>query len=113
MAYRVISLRAEDSDVRRFDEGLKAAKRGLMEACEIWENMKQDFQMRGGGSGGGGNSGGGGGGYGQRSYNDRYNGGGFMDGNDPSSWGQPIMISERDWNELQERRRRDSSGRFM
>ena len=109
MAYRVISLRAEDNDVRRFDEGLKAAKRGLMEACEIWENMKQDFQMRGGS--GGGNSGGGG--YGQRSYNDRYYGGGYMGDGDPYPWGPSAMMSERDWNELQERRRRDSGGRFM
>lgn len=109
MAYKVINLRAGDNDVHRFDEGLEAAKHGIKEVSEIWENMKRDFQMRDGNSGGGGNSGG----YGQRSYNDRYNGGGYMGERDGYGMGQPVMISERDWNELQERRRRDSSGRFM
>lgn len=66
--------------------------------------------LLGGGSGGG-NSGGGG--YGQRSYNDRYYGGGYMGDGDPYPWGPSAMMSERDWNELQERRRRDSGGRFM
>jgi hypothetical protein len=103
MAYKVINLRAGDNDVHRFDEGLEAAKRGLKEVSEIWENMKRDFQMRDGNSGG----------YGQRSYNDRYNGGGYMGERDELVKDKPVVISERDWDELQERRRRDSSGRFM
>ena len=27
-------------DAKRFDEAMKKAKSGLMEACEIWEDMK-------------------------------------------------------------------------
>jgi len=36
-------------DVRRFDESMKRAKSGLMEACEIWEDMKDQFSERRGG----------------------------------------------------------------
>ena len=35
-------------DARRFDEAMKRAKSGLMEACEIWEDMKAQFSERGG-----------------------------------------------------------------
>ncbi len=35
-------------DARRFDEAMKMAKSGLMEACEIWEDMKAQFSERGG-----------------------------------------------------------------
>lgn len=35
-------------DARRFDEAMKRAKSGLMEACEIWEDMKDQFSERGG-----------------------------------------------------------------
>lgn len=112
MGYKVINLRAEDSDVRKFDEGLKAAQRGLKEAEEVWEDMKRDLQMRG--TAGSGNSGGG---PGQRMYNDRYTagGGGYMGDQmrEHQPWDSSVMISERDWQELQERRRRDSEGRFM
>lgn len=93
----LIDFSERGGDVRRFDEGLKAAKQGLMEVCDIWESMKQDFQMRGGNMGG----------YSQRSYNERYGGGSY----DQRSMSQPMM-SERDWAELQERRRRDGMGRF-
>ena len=34
-------------DARRFDEAMKRAKSGLMEACEIWEDMKAQFSERG------------------------------------------------------------------
>ena len=30
-------------DVRRFDEAMKRAKSGLREACEIWQDMKDQF----------------------------------------------------------------------
>ena len=93
----LIDFSERGGDVRRFDEGLKAAKQGLMEVCDIWESMKQDFQMRGGNMGG----------YNQRSYNERYGGGSY----DQRSMSQPMM-SERDWADLQERRRRDGMGRF-
>ena len=35
-------------DARRFDEAMKMAKEGLMEACEIWEDMKAQFSERDG-----------------------------------------------------------------
>lgn len=64
-------------DVRQFDESMKRAKSGLMEACEIWEEMKEQFSERGGS-------------YGSR-YNERYDerGGGYYG---------------REWDDMQERR---------
>lgn len=35
-------------DARRFDEAMKMAKSGLMDACEIWEDMKAQFSERDG-----------------------------------------------------------------
>lgn len=35
-------------DVRRFDEAMRRAKSGLMEACEIWNDMVEQFSDRGG-----------------------------------------------------------------
>lgn len=35
-------------DAKRFDEAMKMAKEGLMEACEIWEDMKAQFSERDG-----------------------------------------------------------------
>ena len=67
-------------DARRFDEAMKRAKSGLMEACEIWEDMKSQFSERGGY----------GEGYGERgSYRHR-----------------------DDWGGYDERRGRDSMGRY-
>ena len=103
----LIDFSERGGDVRRFDEGLKAAKQGLMEVGEIWEGMKQDFQMRGGNMGGGYNQRGG-------SYNQRYGQGGDYDQRGDYSqrdWGHPQMY-ERDWMEMQERRRR-SNGQYM
>ena len=34
-------------DIRRFEEALKMAKSGIMEACEIWNSMKEQFSERG------------------------------------------------------------------
>ena len=34
-------------DAKRFDEAMKMAKEGLMEACEIWQEMKDQFSERG------------------------------------------------------------------
>ena len=39
--------RSGDGDVRRFEESLKMAKEGIMEACEIFEDMKAQFSERG------------------------------------------------------------------
>ncbi len=73
--------RSSDSQVRRFEEGLKMAKEGIMEACEVFEDMKAQFSERGYGSRGGYS---GRGGYGQR----------------------------EDWDGMDERRGRDSMGRY-
>ena len=70
-------------DVRRFDDSMKKAKSGLMEACEIWEDMKDQFSERGG--------------YGRR-YNERYDERGGYYG--------------REWDDMHERRYRDSMGRY-
>ena len=35
--------RSSDSEVRRFEEGLKMAKEGIMDACEVFEDMKAQF----------------------------------------------------------------------
>lgn len=69
-------------DAKRFDEAMKMAKSGLMEACEIWEDMKAQFSERG-------------------SYGERH--GSYMRGG----------YSRRDdWDEMDERRGRDSMGRY-
>ena len=72
--------RSSDSDVRRFEESLKMAKEGVMEACEIFEDMKAQFGERGG--------------YGER-YGHR---GGYS--------------RREDWESMEERRGRDSMGRY-
>ncbi len=72
-----------DNDARRFDEAMKRAKSGLMEACEIWEDMKAQFSERESS-------------FGERS---RMRGG--------SSY------RHDDWDEMDERRGRDSRGRYM
>ena len=74
-------------DARRFDEAMKRAKSGLMEACEIWEDMKSSFSERG-------------------SYGERWT---------PSEDGMQYRhgMYERDWDGMHERRGRDSRGRYM
>jgi hypothetical protein len=71
-------------DVRRFDESMKRAKSGLMEACEIWQDMKDQFSERGGR-------------YSER-YNERYD--------------ERDRYYGRDWDDMHERRYRDSMGRY-
>lgn len=72
--------RSSDSEVRRFEEGLRMAKEGIMDACEVFEDMKAQFGERGG--------------YGER-YGHR---GGYS--------------RREDWDGMDERRGRDSMGRF-
>lgn len=82
----IIDLSERGGDVRRFDEAVKRAKSGIMEACEIWEDMKSEFSERGGS-------------YGERyhhDYGERSHGGYYG----------------RDWEEMPERRYRDSMGRY-
>lgn len=72
-------------DAKRFDEAMKKAKSGLMEACEIWEDMKSQFSERG-------------------SYGERWT---------PSEDGMQWRgMYRRDYDEMSERRGRDSMGRY-
>ena len=76
-------------DAKRFDEAMKRAKSGLMEACEIWEDMKSSFSERGG------------------SYGERWA---------PSEDGMQYRHSgmyPREYDGVYERRSRDSRGRYM
>ena len=71
----IIDLSERGGDVRRFDEAMKRAKSGLKEACEIWEDMKQEFSERGG------------------SYSERYH------------HDYDERYHDRDWDYMPERRR--------
>ena len=74
-----------EGDVRRFEESLKMAKSGIMEACEIFQDMKDQFSERGD--------------YGRYSNRDHYGErGGYY--------------RRDDWDEMSERRYRDSMGRY-
>lgn len=70
-------------DARQFDEHMMDAKYHLMEACKIWEDMKAQFSERGGD-------------YGERG-DYRMRGSYRRDG----------------YDEMSERRGRDSRGRYM
>lgn len=81
-------------DARRFDDAMKMAKSGLMEACSIWEDMKAQFSQRSGFDGRG-------------SYGERWT-------HSQDGMQYRHSMSERDWQELQERRRRDAmTGQYM
>lgn len=73
-------------DAKRFDEAMKRAKSGLMEACEIWEDMKSQFSERGG------------------SFGERYA---------PSDMDYRRGMYERDWDGMDYRRSRNSRGQYM
>ena len=74
-------------DAKRFDEAMKRAKSGLMEACEIWEDMKESFSERSG------------------SYGERWT---------PSEDGMQYRggMYRREWDGMDYRRGRDSMGRY-
>lgn len=85
----IIDLSERSGDVRRFEEGLKMAKHGLAEAYGIWEDMKEQFSER-------------------SSYGERYNSrGGY------GERGGYYRRDDRDWDDMSERRYRDSRGRYM
>ena len=91
--------RSGSGDVRRFEESLKMAKEGVMEAAEIFEEMKSQFSERGG--------------YGERysqrgGYNERYS----QRGRYGERYSQGDDEEGRNWDEMNERRYRDSMGRF-
>lgn len=81
----IIDLSERGGDVKRFDEAIKMAKSGIKEACEIWEDMKSEFSERG-------------------SYGDRYH--------ERDGYSQRGGYYGREWDDMPERRYRDSMGRF-
>lgn len=100
----IIDLSERGDDVRRFEHGLKKAKMGIAEAYDIFEDMKDQFGERRG--------------YDER-YDHRYDHrydmpqGVTIDHRVEPWHERSHVISERDWQELQERRRRDSYGHYM
>ena len=100
---RFIQFKSNDGgDIDRFEEGLKMAKYGIMDVCEIWEDMKEQFSERRGG-------------YSERgSYGERYGErGGYGQRDGYGERGGYSRRDEREWDEMSERRRRDSRGRYM
>lgn len=76
-----------EGDVERFEYALKDAKMGIKEACEIFEEMKEQFGER-------------------RGYSERYSTRG-----DYSQRGG-YYRRDHDWDDMEERRYRDSMGRY-
>ena len=98
----IIDLSERGGDVRDFEEGLKMAKHGLSKAYGIWEDMKNDLSERRGG-------------YSERgSYGERYGSRGG-DYGERGGYGERgyYRRDERDWDDMSERRYRDSRGRYM
>lgn len=96
MGYKVISFRSS-SDEREFKEamattkeGMRMAKRGFEKICELSDDMAEKYGERMG-------------------YSDRYSDrGGYSDRGDYS----PRDYSHRDWDDMEERRYRDSMERY-
>jgi len=84
MSYRVISFRGK-SESREFDEALDMAKEGMARVCELAEEMRDRYGERG---------------Y----YSDRYGMRGSYGRRDHDEWDDDDMMNER--------RMRDSRGRF-
>lgn len=91
MGYLVMNMREDDA--MRFESALKKAKSGIHEACDIFEDMKEQFGERRGS-------------YGERGgYSERYDGRYSSRGGE---YGERDFRPTPDW-EL----RRDSRGRYM
>lgn len=80
--------RSGDNDVRRFEESLHMAKEGLMQAVEIFDDMKAQFSSR----------------YDQR-YERNY-------GERNGSYMRGGYYREGEYGGMDERRSRDSMGRY-
>lgn len=102
----IILRERREGQVERFETALKDAKMGIKEACEIFEDMKEQFSDRSS--------------YGER-YSSRgyYNRDGAGMGADGGGQGggQGGGMSARDWDDYEEYKRyrergRDSMGRF-
>ena len=82
-----------DGDAERFESALKKAKAGIHEACEIFEDMKEEFGER------------------RVSYGERHGYGEHYDGRYSNRGGydeRNYYRREPEWDE-----RRDSRGRYM
>jgi hypothetical protein len=90
-----------EGQAERFEDALKDAKRGIKEACEIFEDMKEQFSDRG-------------------SYGERYSSRGYYNRDGAgmgADGGQGGGMSARDWDDYEEYKRykergRDSMGRY-
>lgn len=86
MGYRVISFRGEGSDVREFKEAAMMAKEGIEKMCDLADEMRERYSERG-------------------SYGERY-------GERGDYYGERGGYYGREWDDMHERRRRDSMGRY-
>lgn len=77
------------NDVRKFEDSLKMAKEGVMMACELFEEMKDQFSERG-------------------NYGERYS----QRGDYGERYSQRGGYYGRDYDEMSERRYRDTMGRY-
>jgi len=80
----VIFRERSEGDAERFESALMKAKKGIKEACEIFEDMKEEFSERGG------------------SYGERYSrrGGDYGE----RGYSRRDDYSQRDWEDMSERR---------
>lgn len=89
--------RSGDNDVRRFEESLHMAKEGLMQAVEIFDDMKAQFSSRYDQR------------YDQRNYGER-NDRGYGERN--GSYMRGGSYRDGEYGGMDERRSRDSMGRY-
>lgn len=86
-----------EGQAERFEDALKDAKRGIKEACEIFEDMKEQFSDR------------------SSSYGERYSSRGYYNRDGAgmgADGGQGGGMSNRDWDDMEERRYRDYAGKY-
>lgn len=96
----VIDLSERGGDVRRFEESLKMAKSGIKEACEIFEDMKEEFSERSG--------------YSERRHDPyriemRYR---DDDYRERDYYRDHDGYSSREWDDMRERRMRARNGQY-
>lgn len=88
MGLAIFNSRNSD-EFRKYKKAVKMAKEAIETICDLTEDMENEFSERG-----------------NMAHHDAPYGGGA----EYRSGG--YVMSERDWNELQERRRRDSMGQY-
>ena len=83
----IISERGGDEDLHRYKKALRMAKQGIETICDLSEDMEDQ--------------------YGERDYGERYGSRGYR------SRGGYSRRDERERDDMDERRYRDSRGRYM